>query len=161
MVGGRGVRQVSPHGFSKNILEGGDGGSSSGLGWPGRGGAGPVPDTIGITDTTSVAALRNYYPKGGGVEFVYDPVTNKFATGKVSKGLFDGSPHEQLVQSIGSPRGSVEVGGTLQRGPMGEFLTTESSGHYGGNWNYQTRAQFQQWLSNRVGTMVNHQTWKR
>lgn len=61
------------------------------MGWPGRGGAGPVPGTIGITDSSSVAALQNYYPKGGGVEFVYDPATNQFAAGSPMRGLFDGT----------------------------------------------------------------------
>ena len=120
------------------------------LGWPGTGGAGPVPGTIGITDQTSVAALRNYYPKGGGVEFVYDPATNTFVTGRPTTDLFAGSPHEQLAQSINDGDSQV-VGGTLQRGANGEFITTENSGHYGQNWTDANRQQFQTWLSNRVG----------
>jgi filamentous hemagglutinin len=137
-------------------------GEASSLGWPGKGGAGPVPGTIGITDSTSVNALRNYNPKGGGVEFVYDPTTNTFVAGKPARGLFDGSPHEQLAQSIGSPRNSLEVvGGTFQRGPNGEFFTTENSGHYGKNWNNDVRAQFEQWFSERVQRPVNHESWRR
>ncbi|MCW7537066.1 polymorphic toxin type 43 domain-containing protein [Aquabacterium sp. A7-Y] len=132
------------------------------LGWPGRGGAGPVPGTIGITDSTSVKALQNYYPKGGGVEFVYDPTTSRFATGRPEVSLFDGSPHEQLAQSIGSARNSSEVvGGTFERGPRGEFFTTENSGHYGQNWNNDVRAQFQRWLSERVQRPVVHESWRR
>lgn len=131
------------------------------LGWPGRGGAGPVSGTIGITDSTSVRALQEYYPKGGGVEFVYDPTTNRFAAGRPASGLFDGSPHEQLAQAIGSNRYSSEVvGGTFQRGPNGEFFTTENSGHFGNNWNNDVRAQFQQWLSNRVQRPVVHESWR-
>ncbi|WP_210131308.1 putative Ig domain-containing protein [Stenotrophomonas rhizophila] len=131
------------------------------LGWPGRGGAGPVPGTIGITDTTSVAALRNYHPKGGGVEFVYDPVTNSFVTGRPKPGMYQGSPHEQLTQAMGSDRLSTDVvGGTFTRGPNGEFYTTENSGHYGKNWNNETRIKFQQWLSERLGLAVEHGVWR-
>jgi hypothetical protein len=129
------------------------------MGWPGKGGSGPAPGVIGITDSTSVNALRNYYPKGGGVEFVYDPTTNRFAAGSPTKGLFDGSPHEQLARSIGSFGNSSLVGGTFQRGSNGEFFTTENSGHYGTNWNDAVRGQFQQWLSNRLGLSVNHENW--
>jgi filamentous hemagglutinin len=131
-------------------------------GWPERGGSGPAPGTIGITDSSSTAALRNYYPKEGGIEFVYDPTTNRLAAGSPKKGLFDGSPHEQLAQSIGTARNSSEVlGGTFQRGPKGEFLTTENSGHYGQNWTNQNREQFQQWLSNRVDLPVYHGPWRQ
>jgi filamentous hemagglutinin len=134
-------------------------GEVSSIGWPGTGGSGPVPGTIGITDSTSVNALRNYYPKSGGVEFVYDPKTNNFVAGSPMKGLFDGSPHEQLAQTIGVRQSSSLVGGTFHRGPQGEFFTTEYSGHYGTNWNNAVREQFQQWLGNRVDLPVVHKKW--
>jgi hypothetical protein len=121
-------------------------------------GSGPTPGVIAITDSTSVGALRNYYPSGGGVEFVYDPTTNTFAVGKPTAGLFDGSPHQQLVQSIGANDTNI-VGGTFSRGADGSIVTTENSGHYGQNWTPQIWNQFQQWLSNRVGVPVNHQPW--
>ena len=119
-----------------------------------------MPGAIGITDSTSVNALRNYYPKGGGVEFVYDPTTDTFVTGRPAPGLTDGSPHEQLAKSIGAADNPSVVGGTLQRGPNGEFFTTENSGHYGTNWTDAVRAQFQQWLSQRLGLPVDHQPWE-
>jgi len=72
-------------------------------GWPVTGGSGPVPGIIGISGQTSTAALNNYYPKGGAVEFVYDPVNNIFVVGRPSAGLFTGSPHQQLARSIGGP----------------------------------------------------------
>jgi len=59
---------------------------------------------------------------GGGVEFVYNPITNEFVAGTPKKDFFDGSPHEQLAQSIGSKDNPSLVGGTFQRGPNGEFL---------------------------------------
>ncbi|ATG19706.1 hypothetical protein CO705_07440 [Ralstonia pickettii] len=129
------------------------------MGWPGKGGSGPAPGTIGITDSTSTKALQNYNPRGGGVEFVYDPATNTFVAGKPATGLFDGSPHEQLARTFGSADNPSLVGGTFQRGPNGEFFTTENSGHYGANWNGAVRAQFSQWLSDRLGLPVVHQTW--
>jgi hypothetical protein len=127
-------------------------------GWSGTGGSGPVSGTIGITDQTSVAALRNYYPKGGGVEFIYDPATRTFVAGRPASGLFTGSPHQQLAQSIGTT-GRPIVGGTLQRGKGGTFITTENSGHFGRNWTDATREQFQFWLSNRTGMPVKHTAW--
>lgn len=135
------------------------GAADDALGWPGVGGAGPAPGTIGITDTTSTAALRNYYPRGGGIEFVYDPTNSLFVTGAPRAGLFTGSPHEQLARSIGSFDNPQLVGGTLQRGPAGQFFTTENSGHYGDRWTNDVRSQFGDWLSNRVGLPVQHESW--
>ncbi|WP_458762575.1 DUF637 domain-containing protein [Cupriavidus basilensis] len=121
-------------------------------------GSGPAPGVIAITDNTSVGALRNYHPSGGGVEFVYDPTTSTFAVGAPKAGLFDGSPHQKLVQSIGAKDKNV-VGGTFSRAPDGSIITTENSGHYGQNWTPQIEKQFQEWLSKRVGVTVNHQRW--
>jgi hypothetical protein len=135
------------------------GAADEALGWPGVGGAGPVAGTIGITDTTSTAALRNYFPRGGGIEFVYDPTDRLFVTGAPRAGLFTGSPHEQLARSIGSFDNPQLVGGTLQRGPAGEFFTTENSGHYGHRWNDEVRGQFSDWLGGRVGMPVQHESW--
>jgi hypothetical protein len=127
-------------------------------GWPGIGGAGPVPGTIGIADQTSVGALKNYNPKGGGVEFVYDSGSNTFVAGRPAAGLFDGSPHQQLAHSIGAADRPI-VGGTMQRGANGEFFFTENSGHYGQNWTNANRQQFTDWFSQRVGSPVNHNPW--
>ena len=102
------------------------------MGWPGKGGSGPVAGVIGITDTTSVASLKNYYPKDG-VEFVYDPTSNRFVAGKPKyHQLPSGSNHELLAYSIDADIRTV-VGGTLNRGPQGEFLTSEQSGHFKDN----------------------------
>lgn len=128
-------------------------------GWPGTGGAGPVNGTIGFTNETSTASLRNYYPKGGGVEFVYDPASDIFVAGRPEKGLFNGSPHQQLAQSINASNERVVVGGTFTRGPNGEFFTTEHSGHYGQNWTDPVRSQFEAWLQSRTGVPVTHQPW--
>jgi filamentous hemagglutinin len=116
-----------------------------------------VPHPNLRADETSVAALRNYYPRGGGVEFVFDPTTNTFVTGRPQSGLFQGSPHQQLAQSINAS--SNVVGGIFRRGPNGEILTDEHSGHYGEKWTPEIRQQFQGWLSNRVGVPVLHATW--
>jgi len=120
-------------------------------------GSGPVPGVIAVTDNTSVGALKNYNPAGG-IEFVFDPTTNTFAVGKPASGLFDGSPHQQLVQSIGANDANI-VGGTFSRGADGSIITTENSGHYGQNWTPQISSQFQQWLSQRVGVPVKVTPW--
>lgn len=149
LLAGRGISSVIPE---KVVV------TKEPAGWPGKGGSGPVPGTIGITDETAVGALKNYNPKGDGIEFVYDPFTDTFVTGKPARGLFDGSPHEQLAQSIGAGDKPV-VGGTMSRGENGEFFTTENSGHYGQNWNDSIRDQFEAWLSDRLGVPVKHRNW--
>ncbi|HEF5870833.1 TPA: hypothetical protein SAY52_001411, partial [Burkholderia cenocepacia] len=106
----------------------------------------------------SVAALKNYYPSKGSIEFVFDPTTNTFAVGKPASGLFDGSAHQQLAQAIGANDANV-VGGGFSRAADGSILTTENSGHYGQNWTPEIWNQFQQWLSKRVGVPVNHTPW--
>ncbi|WP_080495471.1 two-partner secretion domain-containing protein [Burkholderia ubonensis] len=121
-------------------------------------GSGPVSGVIAITDDTSVAALKNYYPSKGSIEFVFDPTTNTFAVGKPASGLFDGSAHQQLAQAIGANDENV-VGGGFSRAADGSILTTENSGHYGQNWTPEIWNQFQKWLSNRVGVPVNHTPW--
>ncbi|VBB15912.1 Filamentous hemagglutinin,Uncharacterized conserved protein,filamentous hemagglutinin family N-terminal domain,haemagglutination activity domain [Burkholderia stabilis] len=143
---------------STNVSQGGKVATPPSSAAPNFSGSGPVPGVIAITDNTSVGALRNYNPSGGGVEFVFDPTTNTFAVGKPKAGLFDGSPHQQLVQSIGANDKNI-VGGTFSRAPDGSIVTTENSGHYGQNWTPQIWDQFQRWLSDRVGVPVNHQPW--
>ncbi|WP_353400582.1 polymorphic toxin type 43 domain-containing protein [Hydrogenophaga sp. 5NK40-0174] len=122
-------------------------------------GSGPAPGVIAITDTSSVAVLQSYKPSGReGIEFVFDPVTNTFAVGKPRPGLYEGSPHQQLAQSIGANESTV-VGGTFIRKPDGSIVTTENSGHYGQNWTPEIMTNFESWLSRRLGVKVNHQQW--
>lgn len=129
-------------------------------GWPVTGGSGPVAGAIGIDDTCSVAALTNYYPKLGGVEFVYAPEHNRFAAGVIKQhaGL-NGSKHEQLAISIGLTRNALIVGGTMSRGLSGEFLCSENSGHLGNFWTPAIRTQFELWLCQRTGLSVVHHYW--
>jgi len=111
-------------------------------------GSGPVPGVLSASPASqSVAALRNYRPRGGGVEYVFDPMTSTFAAGRPSAtaGL-SGSPHQQLAQSIGANPQTV-VGGTFTRGIDGVFITTENSGHFWQNWNSQVRQQFREVMS--------------
>lgn len=108
-------------------------------------GSGPVSGVLSAsTSSRSLAALRNYQPKGGGVEYVFDPATNTFAAGRPAAGAgLQGSPHQQLAQSIGADTDTV-VGGTFTRGSDGAFITTENSGHFWQNWNPEIRQQFQE-----------------
>ncbi|WP_080422336.1 filamentous hemagglutinin N-terminal domain-containing protein [Burkholderia ubonensis] len=147
---------VGSNGTAPNVAA--NAANKSGSTTPVFSGSGPVPGVIAITDNTSVGALRNYYPSGGGVEYVFDPTTNTFAVGTPKTGLFDGSPHQQLVQSIGASDQDI-VGGTFSRAADGSIITTENSGHYGQNWTPQIWSQFQKWLSSRVGVPVNHKPW--
>lgn len=121
-------------------------------------GSGPVPGTIGVnSESNSVKALQNYNPKGG-IEYVFDSKTNTFVVGKPKSGLFKGSPHQQLAQSIGAERSTV-VGGTFSRGPNGEIFTTENSGHFGQNWTPEIRQQFQDTMKN-YSVPVQHTDWR-
>jgi hypothetical protein len=96
--------------------------------------------------SASSKAIQNYFPstKNGSVEFVFDPKTNTFAVGKPTNNL-GGSPHQQLAETIKSD-GSTLVGGMFRRGPNGEVITNEFSGHYWKNWTPEVRAKFEQTL---------------
>jgi filamentous hemagglutinin len=136
--------------------------TSTKKGWPDRGGSGPAPGSIGITDSTSVAAFKNYFPRLKGVEFVYCPEKNRFATGVIKPHTqLHGSKHEQLAAAIGVDRGAVVVGGTLSRGARGEILTSEQSGHFGYRWTPAIRNKFRLWLSARTGLPVIHHYWRQ
>lgn len=123
-------------------------------------GSGPVPGVIEVSARArSTRILQNYYPRDGGIEFVFDPQTSTFVVGRphVSTGL-TGSPHERLVRSIGANESNV-VGGIFRRGANGEVLTDEGSGHYGRHWNNETRARFVQFLEEHTGLRVSHSAW--
>lgn len=141
--GGAGVRGTTP---ASKVTQG-----STAI----RSGSGPVAGVLEASATSrSLAALRNYVPKGG-VEYVFDPATGVFATGRPSSlaGL-SGSPHQQLAASIGAEPSSV-VGGTLTRNAQGVFVTTENSGHYWQNWTPAIRKQFVETM-NGYGFDVSH-----
>jgi hypothetical protein len=91
---------------------------------------------LGVNSSSkSVAAIRNYYPKEGAIEFIFDPETNTFLVG--GKGY-----HSGLASAINANTSRV-VGGIFSRGPNGEIFTNEASGHFWQNWNPAVRQQFQ------------------
>ncbi|MCO7036856.1 DUF637 domain-containing protein [Pseudomonas carnis] len=110
-------------------------------------GSGPAPGVLGLEPgSVSSKAIQNYFPstKNGSIEFVFDPKTSTFAVGKPTTNL-GGSPHQQLAETIKSD-GSALVGGMFRRGPNGEVITNEFSGHYWKNWTPEVRAKFEQAL---------------
>ena len=110
-------------------------------------GSGPAPGVLGLEPgSVSSKAIQNYFPstKNGSIEFVFDPKTSTFAVGKPTTNL-GGSPHQQLAETIKSD-GSALVGGMFRRGPNGEVITNEFSGHYWKNWTPEVRAKFEQTL---------------
>ncbi|KAF6587924.1 hypothetical protein JDW19_14185 [Paenibacillus polymyxa] len=122
-------------------------------------GSGPTSGVLGVNSSSkSVEAIKNYYPKEG-IEFVFDPKTNTFVVGKPNNSSFTGSPHQKLAQTINAD-GKTVVGGTFSRGPNGEILTTENSGHYGQNWTPEVRKQFEEVVGN-YGLPVKHEIWGR
>jgi hypothetical protein len=84
---------------------------------------------------------------------VFDPTTNTFAVGKPNVNL-SGSPHEQLASAIGADRNRV-VGGEFSRGPNGEIMTNEQSGHYWRNWTPEVRQQFVETMQ-QYGLQIIH-----
>lgn len=129
-------------------------------------GTGTLPGVIEVSDRVkSVAAFRNYRPKArhgtgldGTVEFVFDPVKKRFAVGRPSSvpaDLRPASPHQKLAASINAEP-SVVVGGMFSRGPRGEVITSEFSGHFWKNWNDDVRKAFVDFLETRTGVSVNH-----
>ncbi|MGG4207627.1 polymorphic toxin type 43 domain-containing protein [Paenibacillus jamilae] len=122
-------------------------------------GSGPTSGVLEVNSSSqSVKAIKNYYPKQGGIEFVFDPKTNTFVVGKPKDtSFFKGSPHQKLAQTIDADEKTV-VGGTFSRGPNGEIYTTENSGHYGQNWTPEVRKQFDEVMKS-YGLPVKHEVW--
>ncbi|WP_246021340.1 polymorphic toxin type 43 domain-containing protein [Paenibacillus lentus] len=121
-------------------------------------GSGPTSGVLGVNSLSpSVKAIKNYYPKKGGIEFIFDPETSTFVVGKPKDEKFVGSPHQRLVQTINADEKNV-VGGTFTRGENGEIYTTENSGHYGQNWTTEVRNQFTEVMKN-YGLPVEHELW--
>lgn len=121
-------------------------------------GSGPTPGVLGLEPgSASSKAIQNYYPstKSGSIEFVFDTKTQTFAVGKPSSTTPGLSPHEQLAKSIGSSGSGSVVGGMFKRGPNGEFITNEFSGHYWQNWSPETRSAFEKAMSG-YGVKVEH-----
>ncbi|SMD16447.1 polymorphic toxin type 43 domain-containing protein, partial [Sporomusa malonica] len=97
-------------------------------------GSGPAPGVLGVNSSSqSVAAIRNYYPKEGAIEFVFDPKTNTFLVGE--------GKHAALANTINADTTTV-VGGIFSRGANGQILTNEASGHFWKNWTPAVRQQF-------------------
>ncbi|MEZ4295816.1 MAG: RHS repeat-associated core domain-containing protein [Polyangiaceae bacterium] len=121
-------------------------------------GAGPTAGVLEVSPLAkSVAAFRTYSPGGSreAIEFVFDPNTERFAVGMPKYRTPMYSPHEQLAAAIGADRNAV-VGGLFRRGPLGEILTNERSGHFWQNWTPEIRSRMKHWLQTRTGQTVIH-----
>ncbi len=124
-------------------------------------GSGPVPGVIEVSQRTkSVAAIKNFFPKQGSIEFVFDLSTNTFVVGLPKSGLLTlESPHQSLVRVSGTNPKKV-VGGTFKRGENGLIITDENSGHFGHRWNDKNRKQFREFLEEKLGVKIEHQVWQ-
>ncbi len=123
-------------------------------------GSGPAPGVLEVSSLRpSVGTIRRYTPRRKGIEFVFDPVAQRFAVGKAKQGLppFT-SPHQHLAELIDADPRTV-VGGIFRRGANGEILLDEASGHYGMNWTPQVRQQAIDFLQERTGQPVNQTPW--
>lgn len=141
------------HEFNNQNGSGGGGGRSTDI--PSWKGSGPVSGVLAVNaNSKSVRAIQEYYPSEGAVEFVFDTRTNTFAVGKPNDGSIMGSPHQRLAASIGAD-GRTIVGGMFKRGPNGEILTNEFSGHYWQNWTPEIRQQFER-VMREYGLPVMH-----
>lgn len=103
-------------------------------------GTGPLPGTFGVNaDVISTKGLQNYFPRNGGVEYIFDPSTSTLIVGN---GKYFHSP---LAASINADTNSV-VGGIFRRSATGEMITNEFSGHFWQNWTPEVRQQFKQMM---------------
>ncbi len=123
-------------------------------------GSGPAPGVLEVSSLRpSVGTIRRYTPRRKGIEFVFDPVAQRFAVGKAKQGLPPStSPHQHLAELIDADPRTV-VGGIFRRGANGEILLDEASGHYGMNWTPQVRQQAIDFLQERTGQPVNQTPW--
>jgi hypothetical protein len=128
----------------------------------GRSGSGPAPGVIEISNRVkSTATLRTYTPRpnpayGGNkvTEFVYDPVTRRFAVGKASG---SGSPHQNLARAVNPGYDPDKVvGGIFGRQADGSISTQELSGHFGKNWTNRIRSEFVEFIEGATGQKVVH-----
>lgn len=120
-------------------------------------GSGPTSGVLGMEPgALSTKSVQNYYPstKTGSIEFVFDTTTQTFAVGRPTDFRPMMFPHQQLADSIKAADSSV-VGGMFRRGPNGEFITNEFSGHYWQNWTPATRNLFEQTMS-KYGIKIEH-----
>ncbi|WP_238528255.1 polymorphic toxin type 43 domain-containing protein [Acetonema longum] len=86
-------------------------------------GSGPAPGVLGAnSSSTSVAAIKNYYPKEGAIEFVFDPKTNTFLVGE--------GKHAALANTINADTSTV-VGGIFKRGPNVKYSLTKQAAIFG------------------------------
>jgi RHS repeat-associated protein len=124
------------------------------------GGSGPVAGVLEVSDKVkSLNAFRNYTPSRGGMEYVFDPKTERLLVGEPRSYLgIKGSPHEQLARSGNLDEGSV-LGGTFSRDSSGRGVFTENSGHYGQRWTPELRTQFDGFLD-RFGIDHEHMSWQ-
>ncbi|ENW03210.1 polymorphic toxin type 43 domain-containing protein [Acinetobacter beijerinckii] len=120
-------------------------------------GSGPVHGVIAINQQSNTSVLKKY--TGRSVEFIFDPKSNTFAFGSVSV-FKNGSPHEQLVQSIGIKRNNNFTVGGIMSVKNGVVSTTENSGHYGQNWTPKVREQFKLFMASK-GIKLDHEKWSK
>jgi RHS repeat-associated protein len=120
-------------------------------------GSGPISGVLEVSNQVkSVAAFKNYTPSES-VEFVYDPVNQKFLVGRPNESVEAFSGHQKLAK-VGNMDPSKVVGGLFRRGPNGEIVTNEHSGHYYQNWTDAIRKSFKEFLEQKTGQKVIHTT---
>jgi RHS repeat-associated protein len=118
-------------------------------------GSGPVSGVFEISsEVKSVAAFKNFKPAEP-VEFVYDPINQKFLVGQPNQSMPGLSGHQQLVK-VGNLNNEAVVGGMFMRGANGEIITNELSGHYYQNWTDAIRKSFQEFIKTKTGQKVIH-----
>ena len=139
--------------------------------------SGPAPGVLEVSNLKrSTEAFRRYTPSGRhslrghrgargkerikDIEFVFDPLAQRFAVGRHKRGLPGAtSPHQHLARLINANE-EVVVGGHFKRGENGEIMLNENSGHYGRQWTTEVRKQIKEFLENRTNQKVIHEIWE-
>ena len=116
-------------------------------------GSGPAKGVIELSARTKSSKLVQNYNGKGGVDFIFDHKTGRFAMGKHAQG------HDGLADALRvGNRESSMVGGRLLR-QEGKLVTNEWSGHYGHLWTDKIRTQFSAFMKNQGVDISGHTKW--
>ncbi len=118
---------------------------------PRANGQGPVSGVLEVSPGVRPTAAFEHFAPGSSVEFVLDPLTQRFVVGRPNAiaGL-KGSPREQLAQSIRA--GNDVVGGMFSRGPRGQILSNEAGGTSGATGMHRLEGRLRTSCRSTAGT---------
>jgi hypothetical protein len=118
-------------------------------------GSGPAPGMIEVS--ARAQSLKAFQQMKSG-DFIFDPVSNTFVA--AGKRLGNAGTHPTMADALGVANRRLVVGGQFSRGPNGEIITNELSGHFGENWTPAIREQFRTFMEQMTGNPVQHAAYR-